>query len=79
MFPCRSVRTRSPPGSSPARQEGDRISAVQYIRFKLDDAAKKALAEPGTDLAVAIDHPNYQHRTELPEEARASLAADLVG
>jgi hypothetical protein len=60
----------------PGRQEGDRISAVQYTRYPISDAAKAALRTPGTKLAVVIDHPNYRHRVELSEETRASLAAD---
>ncbi len=62
----------------PGRQEGDRISAVQYTRYKLPPEAAAALAVPGTELAVEIDHPNYRHRTALSEETRASLARDLA-
>ncbi len=60
------------------RQEADRISAVQYTRYRLDAAAKAALATPGTKVAVSIDHPNYRVRTEVPDETRASLAKDLT-
>jgi hypothetical protein len=60
----------------PGRQEQDRISAVQYVRFPLSPEAKRALATPGTTLALEIDHPNYRHRAGLTEEMRASLAAD---
>jgi len=62
----------------PGRQEADRISAVQYTRYLLSPAAKTALQTPGTPVAVEIDHPNYQHRTALTEEMRASLAADFA-
>lgn len=60
------------------RQEDDRISAVQYTRYRLGPEAAAALAVPGTELAVEIDHPSYRHRTVLSEEARASLARDLA-
>jgi uncharacterized protein DUF3501 len=60
----------------PGRKEGDRISAVQYVRFPLDEAAKQTLRTPGARLALAIDHPNYRHRSELAEATRAALAAD---
>lgn len=63
----------------PGRQEQDRISAVQYTRYKLSDEAIAALRTPGTKLAIEIDHPNYRHRVDLSEETRASLAADLDG
>ena len=59
------------------RQEGDRISAVQYTRYRLDPAAKQALLTAGTPVVVELDHPNYAHRTPLSEESRASLASDL--
>lgn len=59
------------------RSTADRISAVQYTRYPLDEATRQALRTEGTRLAIEIDHPQYQHRTECSEETRASLAADL--
>jgi hypothetical protein len=59
------------------RQEDDRISAVQYLRFPLPEAARAALRSEGTPLAVEITHPNYQVKVALGEAARASLARDL--
>lgn len=58
------------------RSDGERISAVQYVRFPLSAEAKRALLTEGTNLAVEIDHPEYQHRTDCDEATRASLAAD---
>jgi hypothetical protein len=58
------------------RSEADRISAVQYLRFKLSPEARTALLIPGTPITVEIDHPNYRHRVECPDDLRASLAAD---
>jgi hypothetical protein len=60
----------------PGRATDDKISAVQYLRFPLDAAAKAALLTAGTPLALEIDHPGYQHRIELDESTRASLARD---
>jgi hypothetical protein len=60
----------------PGRSEADRISAVQYLRFPLDSAARAALQIPGTPVAVEIDHPGYRHRTDGGEPLRASLARD---
>jgi len=57
----------------PNREEPGRVSSVQYVRFKVPDA--QALLR-GPALLV-IDHPAYQHRAELPEAARRSLAQDL--
>jgi hypothetical protein len=60
----------------PGRSETDRISAVQYLRFKLSPEARTALLLPATPITVEIDHPSYRHRVECPEGLRASLAAD---
>jgi hypothetical protein len=61
----------------PGRSEADRISSVQYLRFDLDEAARRALATPGTPVALASDLPGYPHRAPLSDDTRASLAADL--
>ena len=60
----------------PGRSTDDRISAVQYLRFRLSPDAKAALRTPNTPVAIEIDHPNYRHRIPCPEELRASLASD---
>jgi hypothetical protein len=59
------------------RSKEDKISAVQYVRFTLDDAARRAFLE-GAPAALVIDHPNYKQRAVLSRESRASLAEDLV-
>jgi hypothetical protein len=53
------------------RDDGRRVSAVQYVRF----AAGKI--DPAKPAALVIDHANYRHRTELSEEVRRSLSKDL--
>ena len=62
----------------PGRSTDDKISAVQYTRYPLSREARAALQAPGTPIAVEIDHPNYRHRVECPEDTRASLAADYA-
>ena len=62
----------------PGRSTEDRISAVQYTRYRLSPAARAALLTPGTPLAIEIDHPSYRHRIACGEELRASLAADYT-
>jgi hypothetical protein len=68
----RAIRAAFEPG----RSTEDKISAVQYARFPLDDDAKAALRVPGTPVALEIDHPNYRHRAACPDAFRAALAAD---
>lgn len=60
----------------PGRSTEEKISAVQYLRFPLDAAAKQALLTGGTALALEIDHPQYAVRVDLGEDTRASLARD---
>jgi Protein of unknown function (DUF3501) len=62
----------------PGRSTDDRISAVQYTRYRLTPEARQALAAPGTQVKVELDHPQYGHRVRASEEMRASLARDLV-
>ena len=62
----------------PGRSTDDRISAVQYTRYPLSSLALAALAAPGTEVAVEIDHPNYRRRTACPEATRSSLAGDYA-
>jgi Protein of unknown function (DUF3501) len=62
----------------PGRSTDQRISAVQYTRFRLPAAAREVLLARGTPVAIEIDHPEYHHRTGTSEETRASLAGDLA-
>ncbi len=59
------------------RSKEDKISAVQYVRFALDEEARRAFVE-GAVTELVIDHSNYKARAVLTPEARASLAQDLV-
>lgn len=58
----------------PGREEPGKVSAVQYVRFKVP-GAQTLLKGPA---ALVIDHPAYSHRVEIPEAARRSLAQDLT-
>jgi hypothetical protein len=62
----------------PGRSTDDKISAVQYMRFPLTSDARTTLATEGTELAIEIDHPSYQHRVVCTDATRASLAADYA-
>ncbi|HYZ89328.1 MAG TPA: DUF3501 family protein [Myxococcales bacterium] len=56
------------------RDDGRRVSAVQYVRFSVPDGA----ALQRGPAALLVDHPAYTHRQELSEAVRAALARDLV-
>jgi hypothetical protein len=61
----------------PGRATEERISAVQYTRYRLGPEAISALRTPGTEVSVEIDHPVYQRQARASDAMRASLAADL--
>ena len=67
-------------GSSAARFDrrqidADRISAVQFVRFPISDAQRRALSS--SDIRIVADHPSYTYSAEIPEPTRRALAADL--
>ena len=62
----------------PGRSTEQRISAVQYTRYRLSPEARQALQTPGTPVEIEVDHPEYRHRARASEAMRASLAADLA-
>ena len=56
------------------RDDGQRVSAVQYVRFRVADVS----ALQTGPAALVVDHPAYPHRQELRDAVRASLAHDLL-
>lgn len=59
------------------RENGEKTSAVHFVRFELTDAMKAAL-KGGAQMMIGCDHPNYPaHLEELPQETLASLLKDL--
>jgi hypothetical protein len=60
------------------RSKEDKISAVQYIKFPLDETALRAFVK-GEKAELVIDHPNYQVRIPIESETRQSLIEDLRG
>ena len=59
------------------RSKEDKISAVQYVRFPLNEQAKRAFVG-GARTELLIDHPNYHASAVLNSEQQQSLAADLI-
>lgn len=53
----------------------DATSSVHYVRFLLGPEQVERFARGPVTLAV--DHPAYRHRTELPDEVRDELVSDL--
>jgi hypothetical protein len=61
--------TKVRPHFDPAQKGEDRISSVQYLKFRVG-------ARP--PLAIGIDLPGIEAETKLTEAQRAALAEDLV-
>ncbi len=53
----------------------DKISAVQYITFRV--APEEAEAMRGSEARIVVDHENYHAETVLTDAARAELLKDL--
>jgi len=59
------------------RRTAERTSAVHFLRFELDDAARKALASGGR-VAMGVDHELYDETVDpIPEPLAKSLSRDL--
>jgi len=56
----------------------DKISAVQYVRFRFTPEARDAFVSGREEAVAVIDHPNYRARATIWEEMRQSLIQDLV-
>jgi hypothetical protein len=59
------------------RDDGRRVSAVQYLRFAVGNPA--ALLDLARPARLSIDHRAYRHAASLSEGMRRSLAQDLAG
>lgn len=60
--------TKVRPSFDAAQVGEDRLSSVQYLKFKVD---------AGVPAALGADHPELTTRQELDSEQRAALLADL--
>lgn len=55
----------------------DRISSVQYVKWKLGREEADKLRHGGSVVKLFIDHPRYVHESVLSEETRRELAGDV--
>jgi len=66
------------PGVFDAGQSDDRrISAVQYVRFRFNEAQREAFVTGAQEAWLVIDHPNYRHSATIAGEVREELAKDF--
>jgi hypothetical protein len=55
-----------------------RLSAVQYIKFRLGAEASEPFLTASEPVILVIDHPNYKARSAITDNQIAALRADLV-
>jgi hypothetical protein len=61
----------------PRQFEEERISAVQYVRFRLGPELARRFKTSNAAVKLRVDHPGYTAETVLDAASRASLAKDL--
>ena len=59
-------------------EEDDKLSAVQYVRFRFPEEAEELFVSGTAVVRLVIEHPNYQASIELPDDVRTSLRTDLL-
>ena len=59
------------------RDDGEKTSAVHFLRFELGQDMRRALQQ-GAGLSIGVDHPNYRASVAVSPEVRDSLAGDLA-
>jgi len=62
----------------PGRSKEDKLSAVQYVRFRFDATAREAFIRGAEPVRLRIDHPHYRQQATVDENVRRSLAVDLT-
>ena len=67
------------PGVFDSGQSDDRrISAVQYVRFRFDDAQREAFVTGAKESRMVINHQSYKHETLIEGAVRDELAKDFI-
>jgi hypothetical protein len=59
------------------QSEEGRISAVQYVRWKLSDEDIERFRFGQAEISIVIRHPNYQYSALLTNEQRKAIVKDL--
>ena len=61
----------------PGHSKEDKLSAVHYVHFHLDPAARRAFLDPNVPARLVIAHPNYAAESPIEGDTRRSLMEDL--
>lgn len=69
---------RGVPEADLERTKADgKTSSVHFVHFPFSDADVAAFRQPGTQVIVGFDHPEYAHMAVMPEPVRQALAEDF--
>ena len=68
---------RSPARVLPLGAATEGAAPVAYLRFSLTPSQREAWTE-GARVILRVTHPRYSASTELSDEQRAAIAADLI-
>jgi hypothetical protein len=60
------------------RSKEDKLSAVQYVRFEFDEAARQRFVGGRDPVRLVVDHPQYQAATLLDDVVCRALANDFA-
>ncbi len=71
-----TIRTIAEQDQDRTTAEG-KASSVQFVHFPFTPAQIAAFSQPGAQVVLGLDHPNYRHMTVLPETVRAELTRDF--
>lgn len=55
-----------------------KASSVQFVHFDFTPEQIAKFRQPGAQVLVGIEHPNYGHLAVMPEHVRATLAEDFA-
>lgn len=69
--------TRAPGIFAEGQSDDTRISAVQFVRFRLTEQQRDFFHDPSHEVWLVIEHPNYNHRTRIEGAVREELTHDL--
>lgn len=59
------------------RSKEDKISAVHYVKFRFNEAERKAFLDTSIPVYLIIDHPNYKAEAIIDHAARKDLRTDF--
>ncbi len=69
--------TARPEADTDRTSAAGKASAVQFLHFPMSAEEATAFKQPGAEIIVGFEHPNYAHMAVMPEAVRTALAADL--